>query len=124
MLRIPRLLASAALLSSVASAAVSAQQIEPQHGAGRAEQPANKDKAVARFTTVVPDGAAQNGDRASEPPATARGSVWTQSGWDKVTAHWRAQDGAKLSACEKEAQDQRLEGNAARSHIASCMNRS
>lgn len=123
MMRIPRLLASVALLSSVASAEVSAQPIEPQHGAGRAEQPANKDKAVARFTTV-PGDAAPKGDRASEPAATARGSVWTQSGWNKVTANWRAQDGAKLSACEKEAQDRRLEGNAARSHIASCMNRS
>jgi hypothetical protein len=122
-MRIPRLLALVACLSLIASATATAQDAQPEEGGGRAEQPANKDKAVARFMTVVPGDPAQTGDRSNEAGATSRGSVWTQSGWEKVTANWRAQDGAKLSACQKEAQDQRLEGNAARSHIASCMNR-
>jgi hypothetical protein len=124
MLRISRLLALAAGFCLIVSAGVSAQQAEPEHGAGRLEQPAHKDKGVASFTTAPPADAAHQGERASAAGATARGSVWTQSGWEKVTANWRANDGAKLSACEKEAQDRRLEGNAARSHIASCMNRS
>lgn len=124
MLRISRLLALAAGFSLIASAAVLAQQAQPEHGAGRVEQPAHKAKGVAGFTTAPPADAAQTGERASAAGATARGSVWTQSGWEKVTANWRAQDGAKFTACEKEAQDRRLDGNAARSHIASCMNRS
>ena len=124
MLRISRLLALAACFSLIASTTVPAQDAQPEAGGGRAEQPANTGNAVASFTTAAPGDAAPMGDRASEAPATARGSVWTQSGWDKVTANWQAQDGAKFSACEKEAQDRRLEGNAARSHIASCMNRS
>ena len=124
MLRISRLLALAAGFSLIASAAVLAQGAEPEHGAGRLEQPAHKDKGVASFTTPPPADGAHQGERTSAAGATARGSVWTQSGWETVTANWRAQDGAKLSACEKEAQDRRLEGNAARSHIASCMSRS
>ncbi len=121
-MRILRLLALVASLSLIASATGSAQDAQPEEGGGRAEQPANKDKAVASFATA-PGEAAPTGDRAGEG-ATSRGSVWTQSGWEKVTANWRSQDGAKFSACQKEADDRRLEGNAARSHIASCMNRS
>jgi len=123
MLRISRLLALVAGFSLMVSAPVIAQQPQPEHGNGRIEQPVQKDNGVASFTTVVPGDSVQTGERESAP-ATARGSVWTQSGWEKVTANWRAQAGAKLAACEKEAQEQRLDGHAARSHIASCMNRS
>jgi hypothetical protein len=118
---LPALFAVAAL---IVPTTVVAQQARPEQGGGRVEQPANKGKDVARFTAVSPTGSTQMGDRASASGVTARGGVWTQSGWEKVTANWQAQDGAKFAACQKEAQDQRLEGNAARSRVASCMNRS
>jgi hypothetical protein len=122
-LRMLRRMAAAALATSLMAASAPAQDAVPEHSRGRIEQAPDAGRAVARFSAPAADSAAQAGQRAGVPGATGRGSAWTQSGWEKVTAGWRAQDGARLSACTKEAEDQRLEGNTARSHIASCMNR-